>query len=163
MSDIPLSMPLQPVSPSSIGTRMAQIGFDQLAAALALQAKCIERDRAAAQRVGDALMRARAGDAGAIAQAWQAMTREYLAASIALWEQGLVSAVKNQAAYGALLRDAGFNAGNAWWRAAPAQMARRAGTAPQAADWMSCLGPFMGMRPDGEAKPASAQHHATSA
>ncbi|WP_129563714.1 hypothetical protein [Paraburkholderia dokdonensis] len=142
---------------------MAQIGFDQLAAALALQAKCIERDRAAAQRVGDAIMHARAGYAGAIAQAWQPMMREYLAASVALWEQGLVSAARNQAAYGALLRDAVFNAENAWWQAKPAQVTRQAGTVPQAGNWMTWPRPFMGMRLNGEATPERARHHATSA
>ncbi|WP_213303969.1 hypothetical protein [Paraburkholderia sacchari] len=166
MSDTPGSTPLQPASPSSIGTRMAQIGFDQLTAALALQAKCIERDLAAAQRLGDALMHARAGDAQTIAQAWQSMTREYLATSVALWEQGLVSAARNQAAYGALLRDALFNAGNAGWLAAPAQMrqtARQAGTVPQAGNWMTWMGPFMGMRLNGKAAPGRAQHPAASA
>lgn len=163
MSDIPRSTPPQPASLSSVGTRMAQIGFDQLAAVLALQAKRIERDRAATQHLCDAWVHARTCDAGAIAHGWQTMMSEYLAANVALWEQGLVSAAKNQAAYGTLLRDTVFNAENARLRAAPAQMTRQVGTVPQAADWMKYLAPFMGMRPDGEAQPATVPHRATSA
>lgn len=132
MRDIPQSVPDQPVSLLSMGTRMVQLGYDQIEAVLALQAKRIERERAVAHRVCDALMHARTYDAGAFAQAWQTMTREYLAASVALWEQGMVCAARNQTAYGALLRDVVLNADKAWLRATPGQMTQQAGTVPQA-------------------------------
>lgn len=164
MGHIAQSTPLQQACLSSMGTRMVQIGFDQISAVLALQAKRIERDGAAAKHVCEAWMRACACDAGAVAQAWQTMTREYFAASVALWEQGLVSAASNRAAYGALLRDMVINAENAWSQATPAEVTRPAGGMPQAADWTTYLGPFMGTLPDGEAKPAgAAQRPATSA
>ncbi|MBB3003549.1 hypothetical protein [Paraburkholderia tropica] len=155
--------PLQPVFLSDMGARMVQIGFDQLASALAFQAKCLDRDRTAAQHLCEVWMQARTHDTGAVAQAWQTMTREYLAACVALWGQGMVAAAKTQASYGAMLRDTVLGARKVWLTGAPGLATTPAGTGAQSADWMAYLASLTATYPDGEARPATSLHHARSA
>jgi len=150
-----------PGSAMNMFARSAQIGFDQLTSMLALQAKRIERDRAVTQRALDAVMQVRACDMGAMAQAWQVITREYLAASAGLWEQGLIAYAQNQAAYGALFRDMVVDTEKAWMRGAPAQSAQKSPVAPAAGEWLAYLGRLMGGRPDGEATPAQPDTYPT--
>jgi hypothetical protein len=158
MRDIPQNVAVQPASMLNVGTRMMQLGYEQFEAVLGLQAKRMERDSTAVQHACDALLQARAGDVGSFLQTWQTVMREYMAASVALWNQDVTLVVRNQAAYGALLREVFVDYEKAWVRA-PAQMAqmaqqtRRAGAVPQAGDWMTFLGQFMAGRPDGEARP----------
>ncbi|WP_028219895.1 hypothetical protein [Paraburkholderia oxyphila] len=116
MRDIPHDVPVAPPSMPAVGARMMQLGFDQFAAAQGLQAKRAERDRAAAQRACEAFQHACSNDVKSFAQTWQILMREYLAASVGLWEQSLSAAARNQAAYGALLRDMVLDAEQAWTR-----------------------------------------------
>lgn len=165
MNDIARNEMVQPVSMLNVGTRMMQWGFDQMEAAMGLQVKHLGRDRAVAQRACDTLLQVPPYNLGGFAQVWQTWMREYLAASVALWEQGLTSAARNQTAYGALLRDMVVGVEQAWLNAAPAQMAQPVAAVPQPANWMTYFdfGRFMGARPDDEAKPVKPQAHAASA
>ncbi|WP_322060014.1 hypothetical protein [Paraburkholderia sp. J63] len=149
MKDIPQSVPVQPESPLSMGTRAVQLGFDQFEAALGLHAKRLEHDRAAAKHACDAFMQMRPYDMTTFAQTWQTLMREYLAANVALWEQSLGAAAQNQAAYGALLRDTVLNMEKAWMRGVPASMTGTAGAVPQAGDWFTYLGRFASALPNG--------------
>jgi hypothetical protein len=165
MRDIPRNVAVQPASMLNVGTRMMQIGHEQVEAVLGLQAKRTERDRTAVQHACEALLQAGAGNVGGFLQTWQMLVREYLAASVALWNLDVTVFARNQAAYGAWLREVVVDCEKAWVRA-PAQMAQQtqqAGTVPQAGDWMTCVGRFMGGWPDGEAKPEKPARSATTA
>ncbi|SDD16114.1 hypothetical protein [Paraburkholderia lycopersici] len=156
MKDIPQNVPLASVSMLSMGTRLMQLGLDEFQSALGLQIKCIDRDRVAVQRACHALLEARAYDPAAFLQTWQTLVRDYFAASAALCEQSQDLATRSQAAFGALLREAALDFEKACTQVqARAQAAYPAGAVPQAADWMTYLGQFVGGRPDGEAMPQS--------
>ncbi|HEY4803728.1 MAG TPA: hypothetical protein VIH96_14045 [Paraburkholderia sp.] len=146
----------------SVGTRMMQLGLEELEAALGLQAKCVERDRVAAQRACDALLDARTYDSGAFVQTWQTLMREYIASGAALYEQGQDLARRSQSAYGALLREATLDFEKACV-SAQAQAGQPAGAVPQAADWMTYLRHFVGARPPGEAMPEKPENRSSSA
>ena len=162
MSDIHRSLLVQPVPMLGVGMRMMQLGFDELQAALGLQAKRVERDRAAVQHACDALLDARTYDMGTFVNTWQALTREYFAASAVLFEQSQDLAMRNQTALGALFRDAVLDFEKVCVRA-QAQASPQAGAVPQAADWMTYLGRFAGVHPNGEAAPAKSASGPTSA
>ena len=162
MRDSPQNVESAPVSMLSVGTRMVQLGLEELQASLALQAKCVERDRVAAQRAWKALLDARTYDSGAFVQTWQTLMREYCAASAALCEQSQDLAARSQSAFGALLREATLDFEKACVDA-QAQAAHPAGAVPRAADWMTYLGQFVGARPDGEAMPAKPENRSSSA
>ncbi|WP_321937755.1 hypothetical protein [Paraburkholderia sp. J8-2] len=153
MTDTPQNMQFAPMCMMSVGTRMVQLGLEELQAALGLQAKCVERDRVAVQHACEALLDARTYDSGAFVQTWQTLMREYFAASTALCEQGQDLAARSQAAFGALMREAAVDFEKACVHA-QAQASHPAGVLPPAADWMTYLGQFVGLRPNGEAIPA---------
>ncbi|WP_343676519.1 hypothetical protein [Paraburkholderia heleia] len=162
MRDTPQHARLAPMSMMSLGMRMVQLGLEELQAALGLQAQCVERDRAAAQRACEALLEARPYDAGAFVQTWQTLMREYIAASTALCEHSQDLAARSQTAFGALLREAVLDFEKACERV-QAQAPRPAGALPPAADWMTYLGQFVGVRPNGEAVPARPASRCASA
>ncbi|WP_321915697.1 MULTISPECIES: hypothetical protein [unclassified Paraburkholderia] len=151
MKDTPQSTQFAPMCMMSAGTRMVELGLEELQAALGLQAKCVERDRVAAQRACEALLDARTYESGAFVQTWQTLMREYFAASTALCEQGQDLTARSQAAYGALMRELTVDFEKACVRA---QASHPAAALPPAADWMTYLGQFVGLRPNGEAIPA---------
>ena len=162
MTDTRQDVPLAPVSVMSVGTRMVQLGMEELQAALGLQAKCIERDRVAAQHACEALLDARTYDSGAFVQTWQTLMREYFAASAALCEQSQDLAARSQAAFGALLREVVVDLEKACVRG-QAQAWHPAGALPPAADWMTYLGQLVGVRPNGEAIPAKPDSRSAAA
>lgn len=163
MKDAPQNVPLAPVfSMMSMGTRVVQVGLEALQATLALQAKCVERDRAAAQRACEAFLDPRTYDSGAFVQTWQTMVREYFAASVALCEQSQDLAARSQTAFGALLRETAVDFERACVRA-QAKAVHPTVALPLAADWMTYLGEFVGARPNGEAIPAKPESRSTSA
>ncbi|MCP3710095.1 hypothetical protein M3I54_24500 [Paraburkholderia sp. CNPSo 3274] len=162
MRDTPQNAQLAPVSMMSFGTRMAQLGLEELQAALRLQAQCVERDRAAAQRACEAVLDARTYESGAFVQTWQTLMREYFAASTALCEQSQDLAARSQAALGALLREAASDFEKACVRV-QAQASHPAGALPPSADWMTYLGQFVGVRPDGAAIPVKPESRSASA
>ena len=151
MKDSRENAPFAPIPMLSVGARMVQLGLDDLQAVLGLQAKCVERDRVAAQRACEALMDVRTYDKGALVQTWQNLVREYCAASVALYEQSQDLAMRSQTAFGALLRESALDFEKACIRA-QAQATQQAGAVPQVADWLTCLGQFVGVHPNGEAK-----------
>ena len=159
MRDSRENVPFAPIPMLNVGARMVQLGLDEFQAVLGLQAKCVERDRVAAQHACEALADARTYDKGAFVQTWQNLVREYCAASVDLCEQSQDLAMRSQTAFGALLRESALDFEKACVRA-QAQATRQAGAVPQAADWLTYLGQFAGVRPNGEAKsesrPASA-------
>ncbi|WP_321948219.1 hypothetical protein [Paraburkholderia sp. J10-1] len=162
MKDTPQNMQLAPMCVMSVGTRMVQLGLEELQAALGLQAKCVERDRVAAQHACEALLDARMYDSGALVQTWQTLVREYFAASTALCEQSQDLNARSQAAFGALMREAAVDFEKACVLA-QAQTSHPAGALLPAADWMTYLGQFVGLRPNGEAIPAKPASGSVSA
>ncbi|MEX3916384.1 hypothetical protein AB4Y43_09120 [Paraburkholderia sp. BR10872] len=151
MRESPQNLPFSPVSMLSMSARMVQLGLDDFQALLGLQAKCVERDRVAAQHACEALTDVRTYDKGALVQTCQNLFREYCAASVALFEQSQELAMRSQTAFGALLRAGAIDFEKACIRA-QAQATRQTGAVPQAADWLTYLGQFAGVRPNGEAK-----------
>jgi hypothetical protein len=143
------NVPFAPIPMLNVGARMVQLGLDEFQAVLGLQAKCVERDRVAAQHACEALADARTYDKGTLVQTWQNLVREYCAASVDLYEQSQDLAMRSQTAFGALLRESALDFEKACIRA---QATQQAGAVPQAADWLTYLGQFAGVRPNGEAK-----------
>jgi hypothetical protein len=117
MRDIHQDVAVQPASMLNVGTRMVQLGFDQFETVFGLQAKRMERDSTAVQHACDALPQARAGIVGGFLQTWQMLMREYLAASVARWDQDVTLVARSQAACGALLREVIVDSEKAWLRA----------------------------------------------
>jgi hypothetical protein len=162
MRDIPQNVRVRPAPMMGRGARMVQLGCDQFEAALRLQTKRIERDSAAVQHACEAFQHARSYDVGTFARTWQTLVREYLATSVALWDQNLAAAARGGEAFGALLRDVYLDAEKFWVRA-QLQVIEQAAPVPHAGDWMAYLGQFMGTRADGEAKPAEPESRAATA
>lgn len=100
-----------------LALRMIGLGHDVRQQACDLEVQRIKRDLAALNATREATIRAR--DWSELASSYQAALRDYMATTTNVWQQALVSAARQQSAYGDGMRDALAQWQSAWtnnWR-----------------------------------------------